>query len=201
MSPNDEKALLRKVILEKRRALSDRERLEKSRAIGQRLQGLEEFQRSRVVHFFLSFRGEVITDGMVRKALAGGRRVVVPVVRRTEEEIVFSELRRYPEEVGPGAYGIPEPREGFLREVDPTEVDLFILPGVVFDLSGNRVGYGGGHYDRILEHLEGSGKPPVPFIALAFELQIVESIPASLNDVKVHKIVTESRIISCRDYN
>lgn len=193
----EEKVSLRKLILEKRRALSDHERRKKSLLIRQRLLNLEEFRVARIVHFFLSFRGEVLTDDLVRQALALGKRVVVPVVKGPDE-LIFSELRSYPEEVEPGAFGIPEPKEGYIRPMAPTAIDLFVLPGVAFDREGNRLGYGAGYYDRIL----GKAAWPkisdrVPRIALAFELQLVDRVPSSVQDLRVDKIVTEERVIEC----
>ncbi|HLB01951.1 MAG TPA: 5-formyltetrahydrofolate cyclo-ligase [Nitrospiria bacterium] len=194
----DEKALLRKLILEKRRALSDKGRREKSLAIQQRFFLLDEFRQGRVIHLFLSFRGEVMTDGIVKEALALGKQVVVPVVVGGSEGMNLSEIRQYPEEVEPGAYGIPEPKKKFIRRVDPATVDLFVLPGVAFDRRGGRLGYGAGYYDRILGGTVPSRESKrVSLIALAFELQLVDRIPSSVHDVRVHKIITEERVIEC----
>jgi 5-formyltetrahydrofolate cyclo-ligase len=195
----DEKALLRKLILEKRRALPDHERWAKSIAIQERLLGLEEFNQSDVIHIFLSFKGEVMTDGIVRKTLTRGKRVVVPVVASETEGLIFSELKKYPDEVEPGVLGIPEPKKEYIRRVEIGLIDLFVLPGVAFDSEGNRLGYGRGYYDRML----GRTAPvqmvsDVPLIALAFEFQLVDCIPSSVHDVRVHKIVTENRVIECR---
>ena len=195
----DEKALLRKLILEKRRALSDQERGQKSLVIQERLSCLREFEQGRVIHLFLSFRGEVMTEGIVKRALTLGKRVVVPVVSGEKEGLIFSELKQYPEEVEPGTLGIPEPRKEFVRKVDISTIDLFVLPGVAFDVQGNRLGYGAGFYDRILgrtipKHVMGE----VPRVALAFEIQVVDCIPSSVHDMQVHKIVTEKRVIECR---
>jgi len=193
----EEKIHLRKLILEKRRALSDHERREKSLAIQQRLLHLEEFRAAQVIHSFLSFRGEVSTDHLVRRALAIGKRVVVPVVQGSDG-LIFSELKRYPEEVEPGAFGIPEPKKEYIRPVAPTVIDLFVLPGVAFDREGHRLGYGAGYYDRILGR---TAQPKIsdriPRIALAFELQLVDHVPSSVQDLRVHKIVTEERVIEC----
>lgn len=194
----DEKALLRKLILEKRRALPDKGRREKSLAIQQRFFLLDEFRQGRVIHLFLSFRGEVMTDGIVKEALALGKQVVVPVVVGGSEGMNLSEIRQYPDEVEAGAYGIPEPKKKFIRRVDPATVDLFVLPGVAFDVRGGRLGYGAGYYDRILGGTVPSRESKrVSLIALAFELQLVDRIPSSVHDVRVHKIITEERVIEC----
>jgi 5-formyltetrahydrofolate cyclo-ligase len=111
--------------------------------------------------------------------------------------------------VEPGAFGIPEPKGEFVRKVEVDAIDLFILPGVAFDIHGNRLGYGEGYYDRILGRkgrghsalphagAETGARIGVPLVGLAFELQLVDSIPFSVHDVRVHRIVTENRVINC----
>ena len=73
------------------------------------------------------------------------------------------------------------------------EVDLVVMPGVAFDKSGNRVGFGTGFYDKFVKTLNKG----VPLIALAYDFQIVKDIQEEVHDVKVHKIVTENDIIKC----
>jgi 5-formyltetrahydrofolate cyclo-ligase len=92
-----------------------------------------------------------------------------------------------------GNYNILEPREECLRPVSPERLDVVLMPGVAFDLTGGRLGYGGGYYDRFLE----SCSPRCLLIALAFELQIVEHVPCADHDIHIHKIVTEKRVIDC----
>jgi 5-formyltetrahydrofolate cyclo-ligase len=75
--------------------------------------------------------------------------------------------------------------------VDVAAIDWVLVPGVAFDLAGHRIGYGGGYYDRLLPTL----REDAPRIAGAFELQIVERVPASAHDLKVDAIVTEARTI------
>ena len=140
-----------------------------------------------------------MTDRIVKETLALGKRVVVPVVTEGTEGLILSEIRQYPEEVEPGTYGIPEPKKEFIRRVDPATIDLFVLPGVAFDVQGGRLGYGAGYYDRVLGGTAPSRQSMhVSLIALAFELQFVDRIPSSVHDVRVHKIVTEERVIECR---
>jgi 5-formyltetrahydrofolate cyclo-ligase len=76
-----------------------------------------------------------------------------------------------------------------LRELK--DVDLVIVPGVCFDRSGNRLGYGAGYYDILLSHV----KDKIPFVALAYEEQLVDTIPAEDHDVRVDIIVTDGHII------
>ena len=161
------------------------ERKAKSREIEERLFSLPEFRQAHTVMFFASFRSEVETHEMIRRALAEGKRVVLPKVKGGE--LGLFEIKDFDKEVSPGAWGIPEPHE--FRPTKTDEVDLIVVPGAAFDAHGNRLGYGAGFYDKLLSTYKGM------IGALAFELQIVPNIPADSHDVPVKKIVTEKRVI------
>jgi 5-formyltetrahydrofolate cyclo-ligase len=85
----------------------------------------------------------------------------------------------------PGVLGIREPRADAPR-VDPLEVDAVIVPGVAFDAAGNRLGYGGGYYDRLLATV----RPDCALVGIAFDAQLVGAIPAEEHDVTVDVVVT-----------
>jgi 5-formyltetrahydrofolate cyclo-ligase len=90
----------------------------------------------------------------------------------------------------PGSFGILEPDISVCSEADIKTADLIITPGLSFDLKFNRLGYGGGYYDRVLT---GAGTKSRK-IALAFDLQILDNIPSCPHDCKVDMIITESNI-------
>lgn len=182
---------LRKQIFQRRDRLSGEEIREYSRQIARRLYGLPEYRESRVIMFFLSFRSEVDTRSMVEESLARGKEVLVPKALPDSREMIASRLLDCREDLAPGAYGIPEPKESALRVVDPLQIDLLIVPGVAFSEDGRRLGYGGGYYDRFFGRL----RPEVPLLALAFELQIVPEVPVQPWDRPVDLIVTEKRVI------
>lgn len=161
------------------------ERLAKSSRIERLLFDLPEFRAARVVLFYASFRTEVETRGMIRRALDEGKRVVLPKVKG--KELALYEIRDLDKDLAPGSWGIPEPVNG--RPADLKGVDLVVLPGAVFDEQGNRLGYGAGFYDRLLAGYQGAT------VALAFEVQVVPEVPSAKHDVPVKKIVTEKRII------
>ncbi len=179
------KKTLRKKVLAARDKLLPGQRLAKSREIEERLFSLPEFKAARVVLFFASFRSEVDTGPMIRRALTFGKRVVLPKV--AGGELTLLEIADFDNDVSPGAWGIPEPHES--RPVMLDEVDLIIVPGAAFDVQGNRLGYGAGFYDKLLPAFTKMTA------ALAFELQIVPKVPADLHDVPIKKIVTERRVI------
>ncbi|MDA8099689.1 MAG: 5-formyltetrahydrofolate cyclo-ligase [Nitrospiraceae bacterium] len=180
------KHTIRKQILDARHHLPPEQRRSKSAEIEARLFGLTEFREAKVLLFFASFQSEVETHHMIRRALAEGKRVVLPKVKGRELDLF--EIANFDRDVIPGAWGIPEPAGG--RLVALADIDLIIVPGAAFDQQGNRVGYGAGFYDKLLQ---GHAKPTV---AIAFDLQIVHQVPADRHDVPVKKIVTESRTIT-----
>lgn len=179
---------IRKQVLEERFKLAPEQRRAKSAEIEARLFGLQEFRAASVVMLFASFQSEVETHHMIRRALAEGKRVVLPKVKGTELELF--EIENFDRDVVPGAWGIPEPAAG--RPAALQDIGLIVVPGAVFDERGNRVGYGGGFYDKLLPLFRGMT------VALAFDLQIVSAVPTDPHDVPVKKIVTEKRIIEAK---
>jgi 5-formyltetrahydrofolate cyclo-ligase len=132
----------------------------------------------------------VKTDKIISEALAHGKRILVPFANVAKRQLLLSEISNL-NELSPGAFGIPEPKHN--KKFPIEKVDLVIVPGIAFDRKGNRVGYGTGFYDRFLKKI----KKSVPFVALAYDFQIVGDIPANKMDVRIHKIVTEKEIIEC----
>ena len=93
-----------------------------------------------------------------------------------------------------GYMGIPEPLAANERALSIDDIDLVIIPGAAFDPSGNRLGYGAGYYDILLAER----KKKIPVIALAYEEQVVDSIPSEKHDVKVDVIITDQRVIEIK---
>jgi 5-formyltetrahydrofolate cyclo-ligase len=162
----------------------------KDSAIKKKLMGLPEFKKSEIILFYVSIRGEVKTESLISEALEQGKRVLVPFVDLGKDEMMISEIRDL-DELEPGAFGIPEPKHP--KEFPLKKIDLVVTPGIAFDRNGNRVGFGTGFYDKFLVKLRDN----VPFIALAYDFQILKEIPAGKRDIKIHKIVTEKEVIKC----
>jgi 5-formyltetrahydrofolate cyclo-ligase len=176
---------IRKKMLAARDSLLPAQRSSKSRQIEERLFSLPEFKSAHAVMFFASFRSEVDTIPMVRRALDEGKRVILPKV--IGDELELFEIRNVDSDVFPGAWGIPEPRGSAPVKLD--ELDVIIVPGAAFDERGNRLGYGAGFYDKLLSMFKKLT------VAVAFDIQVVPMVPAAAHDVPVQKIVTETRVI------
>lgn len=188
------KARIRKAILAKRASQPASESLRKSYKIKQKLFSLPEFKESSKAVFYMALPQEVQTKDMVREAIGLGKKIILPRIAPAGDTLMLSEVKDIEEELKMGSFGILEAKEEFYRPVALTEVNLIILPGVVFDLQGHRIGFGKGFYDKLLC----KANQPIFTIGLAFDFQLIPKIPALRHDVKMGKIITEKRIISCQ---
>jgi len=188
------KRQLRKEVLRQRNALSPVQLAEKSAVIIDRLLMLDEYLDARWIMVYLDCRSEVRTGGLVARALADGKRVAVPVTDTADSLLTPSLIVDFPGDLQPGPWGIPEPKSQAVRPLDPTVLDLVITPGIVFDTSGYRIGYGYGYYDRFLRR---TGQKAI-YIGLAFELQLRPNTYPGPHDVPVHYILTEDRLLRVR---
>ena len=181
------KRALRQRVLAARNALSDAERAAASQAIAERFGRRADFAAARTLLVTLPFRNEWDTRALVRAALVAGKTVAAPRVddaKRMLELYAIADLER---DVVPSPQGIPEPARHCLP-VARERIDFVVVPGLAFDAAGNRLGYGGGFYDRLLPLLPGAAR-----VAGAFDLQIVPRVPVGPNDIPIDAVVTESR--------
>ncbi len=186
-----DKKELRKKIIKRRDRLTVGQIKEKSGVIAERLYNLSAYRKAETVMFFISFGSEVDTGPMLEETIKRGKLALAPKTLPDTRELVPSQIKNLQTDLAPGVYNIPEPTAEALRPVEPEKVDLLIVPGVAFDNKGNRIGYGGGYYDRFFARL----KPDTPLVALAFELQILPAVPVDDWDRRVDLIITEERII------
>jgi 5-formyltetrahydrofolate cyclo-ligase len=189
------KVAIRKLIISNRDSLTSIERREKSALIGHRLLALDEFKKAKTCLLYASFRSEVITDSLIPLILEAQKRLVFPVIVKDKKEILLCEVKNGITDLLPSTYGIREPKLQKERLLSPDMIDLFLIPGVAFDLSGTRLGFGGGYYDRFLSKISDK-----PILALAYEIQITSNLPCEPSDIKMNKIITEERIIDCERY-
>ena len=136
---------------------------------------------------FLSMRREVDTAPLIAAAREGGKRVVAP--RMTEQGL---EIREHAEGAPPIAIGsmrVPEPPESAAL-VDPSEVDLVLVPALALDERGARIGYGAALYDGLLPRLSRARS-----IGVAFDFQLIAEVPETAGDQRVDVVITDRRTI------
>ncbi|MCG9479316.1 MAG: 5-formyltetrahydrofolate cyclo-ligase [Actinomycetia bacterium] len=185
------KSKIRQQIQEKRDKLDKEKRLSKSRIIADKFLASSFYINSKVIMAYWPFRSEIDTTLIISRAITDRKMVTLP--RVCHHKLALYYVQNPALELGCGAYGIMEPIEEKCRAANPRDIDMVIVPGVAFDLELNRLGYGGGYYDKLLATL---GKR-VKKIALCFDIQIISRVPAEEHDVKVDGLITESREIFC----
>jgi 5-formyltetrahydrofolate cyclo-ligase len=175
----------------RRQGLSEAERLTRSRRVWERLGALPCYQHARTILGYLAFDHEVLTDGLMRQAMASGKELILPMVLSDRQEMALYVVEDLGRDVAPGYRGILEPQPRRTRAVPPEAIELALIPGVAFDLRGGRLGFGAGLYDRLLSRLSVG----VPTLGLAFDFQVIPRLPLQSHDVLLGAIVTESRLI------
>jgi 5-formyltetrahydrofolate cyclo-ligase len=196
------KAQIRIKMKERRDGLSIEEQKTGSAAISKRLYAMKEFAGCEDLFIYASFKSEVNTQAVVERAFAKQKRVFVPIIESWKEcgINIMNFYRIYSlNSLKPNKIGIPEPVKHSKKPYKITEhsiksIPLMLLPGLAFDLSGNRVGYGGGYYDSYLNM-----ENPKLYVkaALAYDFQIVTRIVRDIYDVKMDFIITPTKIIAC----
>lgn len=188
---NDEKNVIRKRMKQLRADMTRTERFEKSMRIFEQLITVTEFKRADRIYTYVSMDNEIDTIMLIDYSLSLEKRVFVPRVSGRDME--FYEISDI-SELSPGYMGIYEPDING-KEPDYSRTGFMCMPGLAFDKSYNRIGYGGGFYDRYL-----SVENKLYKAALAYEAQLLESIPAQDGDVRPDMIVTEENIYRKLDY-
>lgn len=186
------KQSIRKQIMVQRASLPDALRASWNDAITARLLSLPAYTCADMVLGYMNFGSEYASDLWVEKALAAGKRLVLPRVNRHTNQLDLYLVSDLEAQLETGSWGIREPAvERCKRLNDINEVEFALLPGIAFTRDGARLGYGGGFYDKLLARHR-------PVLATAaFGLQIVPHIPQEATDVKVGWIVTQDETIDC----
>lgn len=150
------------------------------------------YQRARCIHCFVGVttKGEIPTDRIRNDIISSGKTLVLPKVTEVDGKMIHVKVAD-PKTLQPGIFGIPEPAGS--EEVALWDLDLIIVPGLAVDMSGNRIGYGKGYYDRFLSRTERAVT-----VMLVPERYVLARIPAEEHDVPVHFIATEKAIHACR---
>ena len=164
----------------------------KSAAIWERLSVLSEFSTVAQLLIYVSTGNEADTHGLIRQLLAMGRRVCVPRFEPATRCYVASQVHDFDADLATGKFGILEPRPEAIRPAALDQIGAVLVPGLAFDGTGNRLGRGFGHFDRLLRQTSGVK------IALAFDFQVLDEVPAEAHDVRLDFIVTETRVVNPR---
>lgn len=181
---------LRESMARLRASIPEHERARLTDLVEENVFGLPEVRSARTVLLFYSFGSEIPTGGMAARIRREGKRLLFPFLTETGE-MEAAEVGPA-DTLEPSGYGPREP--GSRVAVDPAEIDVVIAPGLAFDRRGNRLGYGGGHYDGYMGRI----RPNALRVGVAFSLQIVEAIPFEPGDEPVDIVATDAESLDVR---
>lgn len=184
----EQKSILRKEVLQKRNSLSDSQISRRSKLIQEKLIGSAEFIESKSIGVYLPIGSEVQTDYIIRNALESDKIVMLPRVKINELHFFIVEKHDYDHDsFDVNKFGIKEPKKTNMK-LD--FIDLLIVPGIVFDSYGYRIGYGYGYYDKFMAEKNFSKS-----IGLAYDFQVMKNpIPKFEFDKKIDILITDDRI-------
>lgn len=177
---------VRQLIKAYRQKLTDEDVKIQSRLIIDRLKKSDIYKTSENVFLYISYNREVDTYMLLSQCFMDGKKVYAPkVLSKTNMEFYCIQNEH---DLVSGYMGIMEPSDSC--EKANTRDGLFIMPGLAFDYDFHRIGYGGGFYDRYL-----SVDNTFIKAALAFDFQLLESIPYEEHDLKPDYIITQTQFI------
>ncbi len=189
--PKLDKAAVRKMMIRRRNDLTPNEVVDYSREIEESLFSCEDFLIRDSILYYLSFGKEVRTDAMIARSLKLGKKVYVPRILKAENKMEICEINNLETGFYINNFGIREPSE--VPVVSPNKLDAIVTPGLAFDSSGGRIGFGGGYYDRLFMELPGNSLR----LGVAYDFQIVDSLHQDAWDKKVQKVITEKDTLNC----
>ncbi len=151
----------------------------------EKLVSSEEWKQADTIGITISVGREVETREIIETAWHEGKKIAVPKCFPDQKLLQFYQITSF-DEVEDSFYSLKEPITSITPLVEKKEIDLLIVPGLVFDLFGYRIGFGGGYYDRFLVDY------PNKTVSLALKAQIIEEIPRNSYDIPINKIMTHT---------
>ncbi len=172
----DEKQELRQKIIRFRKMMPESDFVTKSSKICSKLLENQKYSDSKVIYCYASVNKEVDLTEFIKQAILDNKIIAFPKVK--DKNIIFYEVSSL-EDLEPGYFNIPEPLETTLAK----QGDFVIVPGVAFSKKRERLGYGGGFYDRFLE------KNHIYTIGVAYDFQVIDELPIEKHDKVLDEII------------
>jgi 5-formyltetrahydrofolate cyclo-ligase len=190
-SPKMDKEAVRKMMIRRRNDLTLNEVDSLSGKIEEKLFSCKDFLNRDYVLYYLSFGKEVSTDSMIERSLRLGKTVYVPRIIKKINKLELCEIKNLETDFELNDFGIREPLD--VPAASSTKIDAIVVPGLAFDSSGGRIGFGGGYYDKLFAELPGNSL----CLGIAYDFQLVSSLYQDVWDKKVQKIFTEKDTLNC----
>lgn len=191
-----EKTKMREDIQQRRDALTDEQRKQKSRQACEYLLKHPVVQQHQVLTLctYMPFRSELDVTPIMEWCWKQNHIVLLPKVLPDDRKLQLHRVKSY-SDVEAGVWGIMEPKSDTEHWKDEASIQLLLLPGLAFDKQGGRLGYGGGYYDRLLASMNLHKETSSCLVALAYDLQLVHEVPLELHDRRVDLVISESGVL------
>ena len=181
---------MRRVLLEKRKQLTEKEVLKYSKKVSQKIANHDMFKRATVIMGYIPYKNEVDIKEVFEIAWLHHKTIVIPKTNMKERSMELYSIESW-EELELGNYNIWEPIVTGKQPYPIDEVDLVLVPGVAFDYDCYRIGYGGGYYDRFFDRFH-----TIPYrVGIAYDFQLLNKVPFSSHDYPVDSVITETNEI------
>lgn len=188
------KTRLRQHYKQIRSSLSPQEVAAHSQEVAQQLFSSILWQQATTIMLYLSFQQEIITDGLFQQGWQEGKTMAIPICNPADHTMTLTRLTSLAQ-LQLNQYGIRELPAEQQQPIAPDAIELSLIPGLAFDLQGNRLGFGAGYYDRYLPQL----KHDVPKLALAHQCQLhPATLPTDCHDLPMDYILTEQQLYHIR---
>ena len=149
----------------------------------------EIYKKSKKIFTYISFGSEVDTIKIIKYSFSNNKEVYVPKINKQTKDMIALKIHNF-NNMSVDKWGIIEPNSVDKTNIG-TDFDLIIMPGIAFDKQGNRIGYGGGYYDKYISKLNNASN----LLALAYDFQIIQDIESESHDIKVDFILTNKGFI------
>jgi 5-formyltetrahydrofolate cyclo-ligase len=189
--PPKNKQELRRKFLRIRRAAAPAQRENWNRRIAELFAGWPIYQQCRSVLFYIAMPEEAATAELIEDALRRGKQVYAPLLGNKYGEMSAAVIKRSQDLIA-GKYGLMMPPPDSATLAAGESIDLIVVPGVAFDRTGNRLGMGAGYYDRFFSRTNHSVR-----LGLAWDCQVVASVPCESHDIRMQYLLTEAGLIAC----
>jgi 5-formyltetrahydrofolate cyclo-ligase len=185
----DEKTNLRKNAIKKLKNLPGKERGRIEEQLRAQLLSSSLWNEAETIGITMDQGFEWSTKPIIEAAWGQNKTVCVPKCYPKEKKLIFFELNSF-DQLEVVYYNLLEPKPEMNKEIKKNSMDLLIVPGVVFDPNGYRIGFGGGYYDRFLKDYSNVS------VSLCSKYQLVDRVPVEDFDIAVHYLITEGEMIS-----
>lgn len=187
----EKRAELREQVEKELDGLSAKEKKAMLEQIETRLFEFANFLESRIALLYISGRREVDTAGILRRSYRMNKLIVLPAAANNPSDLRLMKIDNPETDLKPGADGLLAPNPDRCRVVPIDSIDIAIIPGMVFDEKGGRIGTHGGFFNKLIGKLPATTRK----VSLAFEKQIVAQVPMESGDRFVDIIISDQRII------